>query len=231
MRSPTELLVPSSTDDRRIGRRLDRQVGLLVPLFAVWLGGSLLLVLIARQNSEVASELLLDPSYSAGYHWYTGLVSDLGVMGWTIGGTAATFGWWLARRGGRPGAARLFGGGALLTAYLVADDLLQLHAGVIQELIPLSKHTVELLIAMSAGAWLVANVQEIRRTRVMVLAASLTALATSIVVGATSPASWSIVWEDGAKFLGILAWATYFTVTAADVLRSIFDERSTQQLP
>lgn len=198
---------------------------MLVPLFAVWLGGSLLLVLIARQNPDVASELLLDPSYSAGYHWYTGLVSDLGVMGWTIGGTAAAFGWWLARRGGRPGAARLFGGGALLTGYLVADDLLQLHAGVIQELVPLSKHVVELLIAMSAAAWLWINHEEIRRTRAMVLGASLAALATSIVVDAASPASWSVVWEDGTKFLGILAWATYFVVTAADVLRSIFEER------
>ena len=211
--------------DRRFGRRMDRQVGLLVPLFTVWLGGSLLLVLIARQNPDVASELLLDPSYSAGYHWYTGLVSDLGVMGWTIGGTAAAFGWWLSRKGGRPGAARLFGGGALLTGYLVADDLLQLHAGVIQELVPLSKHVVELLIAGSAAAWLWFNQREIRRTRSMVLGAALVALATSILVDATSPESWSVVWEDGAKFLGILAWATYFVITAADVLRSIFEDR------
>ena len=64
---------------------------------------------------------------------------------------------------------------------------------------------------------------DIGRTRWQVLVAALGANAMSIAVDAfIHPNGFdrALLLEDGAKFLGILAWATYFVVTARDISRS-----------
>lgn len=214
--------------DRRFARRVDEQIRLLVPLAVVWIAGSMAIIAIGRQRPELAGELLLDPSYFAGVHWYTGLVSNLGVMAWTIAAVAAGFGWWACRAARRTAAARMFRGGALLTTFLAFDDLLQLHIDLAGRVTSMGKPLVELGIASTAVVWAARNRAEILRTRAVVLGAAIGALATSILVDTTldpSPADWALLWEDGAKFLGILGWATFFTLTTLDVITSIARDR------
>ena len=61
------------------------------------------------------------------------------------------------------------------------------------------------------------------------LAAGFFMLACSVVIDQLPlgfEAETSLIFEDGAKFLGILAWALYFVLTSIDIMRSVLYEAS-----
>jgi hypothetical protein len=74
-------------------------------------------------------------------------------------------------------------------------------------------------------AWVFVFRAEILRTRFVVLLAAGGALAFSIAadaLGLWSSPRVALLVEDGAKLLGVMAWATYFVVTTHDIARSLF---------
>ena len=91
--------------------------------------------------------------------------------------------------------------------------------------------------ASATAAWWVATQhRELRRTRSELLLASAAAFAASILfdqLGAKTPVlsqQLSLLFEDACKFLGILAWAQYFVLTSADIVRSIVNGLRSQTL-
>ena len=56
--------------------------------------GPMLARSVAAQPTERAGELLMDPSFTVGTKWYTVLVSNLGILTWTVGVAAAVAGAW-----------------------------------------------------------------------------------------------------------------------------------------
>ena len=171
-----------------------------------------------------------------GVPWYTGLVSNLGVLGWTVAASVGFLGAWIAASGGRPGAVSMLRGGALLSSILLLDDLFQIHV-VVEPLFGISKPVVYAAYLVLTGCWALTELSEIRRTRYELLLAAGAAFFTSVVVDQTgrgviglSP-SVSLLAEDAAKFLGVLAWAQYFAVTSTDVLRSILAELRGEPVP
>ncbi|MGI9597929.1 MAG: hypothetical protein ACR2QK_17320 [Acidimicrobiales bacterium] len=215
--------------ERRTSRTSVSRLRPLFPLAAIWFLGCLLLVGLVVQNQVPYDELLLDPNSLNRAPWYTGLVSNLGILGWTTATAAGYFGSWIARYGNRPAASTMLGRGAVLSTVLLLDDLFQLHVAV-EPLFGISKPVVYLCYLIVAGWWVATQWREIGRTRSELLLASVGAFGASIVIdqlGATVPGldqQTSLLLEDACKFLGVLAWAQYFALTASDIVKSIVNE-------
>ncbi len=203
----------------------------IAPLAVLWFGGSVLLLALVKQNAVPIEELLLDPTSYNKLPWYTGMISNLGVLGWTTATVAAAGAGWVSRLGGRQRAAQMLRGGSLLSALLLLDDLFQLHI-VVSKTIGTPKAGFYAMYFGLALWWSVGAAAELRRTRWPLLAAAGAAFGGSVVVDQLgTPSELSLLVEDSLKFLGILAWAQYYVLTARDITRSIVGSRLTPAEP
>lgn len=208
----------------------------LIPLAAMWLSACLFLTLLLAQNQVPYDQLLLDPNSVNKVPWYTGLISNLGILGWTTATATGFFGAWVAHYGSRPSAATLLRRGAVLSTILLLDDLFQLHVAV-KPLFGVSKPMVYVAYLAVAAWWAVTQRREIRRTRSELLVAAVLAFGTSIVADQIAEPllglgpQTALVVEDAAKFLGVLAWAQYFVLTSVDIATSILNDRSRDRSP
>ena len=91
--------------ERRQARSVREQARVAVPLVIAWGVGLAVMATVAGQSKDRAGQLLMDPSFTLGTRWYTGLVSNLGILAWTVGAAAAFAGAWLCRLGGRSRAS------------------------------------------------------------------------------------------------------------------------------
>jgi hypothetical protein len=203
--------------DRRYIGHVRRSI---VPLLCVW--GCGLLVLGASATHGNVRELFLDPAYANGGAWWTGLISQLGILGWTSAAASAAWAAWIARHTGRTSAARFLFRGALASIVLLTDDLIGVHS-MFWALGPLGKPFGLALVLAPVAAWLWVYRSDIRRTRWVLLAGAFLANALSVMadtLGRGSVSDQAALLEDGPKFLGILAWATYFIASTYDIARS-----------
>jgi hypothetical protein len=203
--------------------RLTREERVGVAVVAV-LGGAILGgALIANVVFGVGTwELFMDPTVVADYSDHVGVVSHLGVLAWTAGAAVALFAGWLAR----PGPLRRFllVVGAI-TLFLGLDDLFRGHENVGAAL-----HGGEGENAVIAlyGVAVLAIMLRFRRVvlersplALLGLAGAFFALSVAADVALDRPGidvSGQVVVEDGAKLLGILAWAAYLAITARRAL-------------
>jgi hypothetical protein len=193
-------------------------------LAALWLAAAALLAAVVSQRAVPYEDLLLDPAHVGGRPWYTGLVSNLGVLGWTTATVAAAGGGWLGRIAGRAGAAEMLRGGALLSGLLLLDDLFQLHI-IVPPMVGMPQGVFSAGYVGLAGWWIIETRRELSRTRWPLLVAALGALGLSVVSDRLgSGRGAALVLEDSAKFLGILAWALFFVLTARDITGSVLAE-------
>ena len=207
--------------ERRAGYLLGSALLPLMPLLIAWATGAALFGVLVRLSPISTEELVIDPNAFHSLPWYSGLVSNLGVLGWGSAAMASGAAYWVCSLGGRKRAQNAFGGGALLSTLLLLDDLFQLHI-VVPKFIGMPKASFYAMYAVLTLGWLVTNWMELRRTRWQLLAASSIVLGGSIVADQVLSQSPSqLVIEDSLKFLGIVAWAQYFIFSAMDVARSV----------
>ncbi len=211
--------------DRRYRRSWRSQLQILVPLLVVWLGGfGVLGAVVAHGNM---GRLFLDPSYINGGVWYDGLVSQLGIIAWTIATASAAWSAWIAQVSGRNMASRFLFHGAFVSAVLLVDDLFGFHS-LVPNYLPIPKFVAEAIVLTPLALWLLRYWSDIQRTRYPVLLASLGASGLSVLIDAVlhpGNADTAVLYEDGPKFLGILAWATYFVLTTYDIARSAMAQK------
>lgn len=211
--------------DRRRYRAPRRRAATVLVLLGVWLAGLAVLTVVVLQRAVPHEELFLDAAAVGGVGWYAGVVTSLGVLGWGVSSCACTVTAYAAHLSGRRAARRAFRSAAILFAVLLADDLLQLHSSLLPDLLGVSKVSVLAALGALGALWLLPAWAELHRTRWELLAASLATFAVSLLVdvkllgplGGTT----ALVVEDGAKFLGILALASWSVMTARDIVRSI----------
>lgn len=199
-----------------------------LPLVPVWLAGLGVMSAVALGDEQLVERLLRDANDVAGIEWYVGAGTYLVVLCWAVAAVSASWGAWIARSVSRSSASRFLRAGALITLYVLVDDLLQIHSIVLPKLTGMGKSTAQLLIVIVVAGWLVQYRRDLARTRWAVLVGA--GLALSLSVGIDALAGWGsprlqLVAEDGAKLLGALGWATYFVVTTADIVSSILSER------
>ena len=207
--------------ERRRRRALRDQIPSVTPLLAMWAAGGSLLGVVAAQRSVAVEQLFLDPAFLSGEPWYTGVLSDLGVLGWAAATVTALWGGWVAGQTGRPTASRFLRAGALVSVILLADDLFQLHADLLR-FMGLPKGIRQLVIVLPAVAWLLRYAADIARTRWVILAGALTGFGASLLVDGLAPpdSTVGLFVEDSAKLLGVLAWTQYLVLTSLDIMRS-----------
>ncbi len=188
----------------------------------LWFLGLVVLSVARFQTATPLRTLFLDPAHLTGSPWYTGALSNLGILVWTAGVVFAIAGAWVARRIGRARAARFLAFGALATLVLLLDDVFALHAGPLKHALGGSKDAAQILIVLPVVAWLIVFYADIQRTRSALLFAALASLAGSMVVdmGVGLGGDTRLLVEDGMKFLGILAWSQYFAITSRDIAAS-----------
>lgn len=220
--------------ERRRRRDVRHQIPSATPLLAGWVVAGSVLAVVAAQRSIALETLFLDAAYLAGEPWYTGVLSNLGVLGWTSATVAALGGGWVASQTGRPSAARFLWSAAVVSVVLLADDLFQLHADLLA-FTGLPKGGRQLLVVAPAAVWLVRYTGEIARTRWVVLAGALVGFGVSLLVDALAPRDSiaGLFAEDSAKLLGVLAWAQYMILTSVDIVRSTIRDaaRLTSEAP
>ena len=216
--------------DRRGSFSWRSQLQILVPLFVVWLGGfGVLGAVVAHGNF---GDLFLDPAYINGGAWYDGLISQLGVVAWAVAAVSAAWSAWIAEVSGRRSAALFLACGAVVGSILLVDDLFGFHALLPSFGVP--KPIAEAMFLLPLVAWLLRFWNDIARTRYPILLAALGANGVSVVVDLLvhpGNADRAVLYEDGPKFLGILAWATYFVLTTRDIARSAMAKRPGPLLP
>ena len=188
----------------------------------MWAIGFVGLTALSLQSAVPAESLLLDPSVVGGGLWYAGLVTSLTVLGWSVATVSLGFAAFACRVSGRTSASHATGAVAFIVGVLLLDDLFQLHTAVGPQLFGGSKWALVSLEGAALAAWAVAWRREITRTRWELLVASAIGFAGSLGVDRFPLADdrWSLIVEDGAKVLGVLALATWSVSTAADLIRS-----------
>lgn len=213
------------SEDRRSRRTWRSQRRVLLPLGVVWLFGVCVLAVAAQAKNP--QRLFFDPSFSGpDAAWYVGVVSQLGMLCWAVAASSAAWSSWFAAHVGRRSAARFLGHGALATIVLLADDLFEIHV-VAHSALGVPKVLMQAAVVAPAALWLAGHVGDVMRTRWPLLVAAVGALAGSLLVEQITGNSFSAsatLAEDGAKFLGVLAWAAYFTLTSVDIARSVLRE-------
>ncbi len=212
------------TGERRAGRG-SRQA--LVPLFVSWTAASVLLLVVALQSRVPLDELFLDASQVGGQHWYAGLMTSLGVLMWTVAVCGCVVTSFVTKLGDRTKAAVAFRSAAFVFGLLLLDDLFLLHSNLFPSVTGLPKIAFLAAEAALAWLWLVPALPELRRTRWELLAAAAVGFAISLVVDFffNGRGDLWLLAEDGTKFLGVVALATWSSMTAADVMRSVVTQR------
>jgi hypothetical protein len=210
--------------ERRRGFSLAEQLRVLAPLIAVWGVGFSILVAVALRGRP--GELLLDPVFASGGSWYFGAVAQFGVLAWSVAAVLCAGAGWLVPRLGRGSAGPFLLSAAVVGSILLIDDLFALHATVIGKLI--GKPLGMAVVVGPSLWWAVRFRHDVMRTRWQVLVCAVVGLGVSAVVDVVwSPerADYSVLIEDGAKFLGVLAWMTYAVLTVRDIVESALSDR------
>jgi len=192
----------------------------------MWLVGIAVLAAARLQTATPLEFLFLDPAHLTGTPWYTGALSNLGILVWTCGVTAAAAGAWVARRTNRAAASRFLAFGALATFVLLIDDVFAFHSGILKNSLGVPKTIAQAMIVAPTILWVLTFHADIRRTRSALLIAGLGSFAGSLLVdtGLALTGDTALLVEDGLKFLGILAWTQYFAITARDIAASTIAE-------
>lgn len=219
--------------ERRADVQARHQGRLLIPLLVAWAAGAAGLTALGVQRSVPLEHLFLDPATVAGAPWYAGAVSQLGIVCWTVAAVASAGGAWVAGQTGRPSAARFLAIGSAVTTVMLADDLLQLHSDVLPRLLGLPKTAAMGLVVGPVILWAIRWYREVVRTRWPMLVGALGGWATSVMVDRVvqPDEATGLLVEDGAKFLGVLAWAIYFATTAIDITRSTIRSATESSTP
>ncbi len=208
------------------------QLRLLAPLLGCWALAGTLLLAVGTLDHQQRAGLLLAPVTVGRLPWYTGLIGSLGVLAWAVGATAAMAGSTVAYLGERPTAGRFLNHFGLYSYALGLDDLFELHASLLPAALGMPKPVVLIIVLSGLPLLLGAHRAEVRRTRTVVLGCAGGALGVAIVVDmAASGSSRALLIEEGAQFLGVVAWAVWLSLTALDVTVSVVRSAGSSPVP
>jgi hypothetical protein len=165
------------------------------------------------------SDMTGDVASVAGISPLTGFVSNLGMLLWCTTAAICTFAAIVLWRAEPTRTSRFLLWSAVLSAYLLFDDLFMFHDYLAERYLGLS----EIIVYAALGAALLAYVltfrHDISRTHFRMLLLAVAFLATSVfldqfVVERFPAGSGLYFAEDGAKWLGIAAWCSYYVRTS-----------------
>jgi hypothetical protein len=146
---------------------------------------------------------------------YIGFVSSMGAVGWAIGVGACLVG--ALALGGRVRLALACGG--LLTAVLMADDLLLVHEAYIEHL-GLPMVAAPIIYAGLTIGYLVVFREFLRDHGLWILLVACACFALSAGLDVTLDEDAPFLVEDGSKLFGIVTWSSFFVLATVGELQA-----------
>lgn len=178
-------------------------------------------VAIRLTTGEPMGNLTRDTAQVAMVPVYTGVLSNLGVLAWTVGAWAALLA--AAALTGRSAERRFLFASGLVTVVLLLDDFFMLHEIVFPRYVGIPEYVVYGLYAMMLAWLLIAHRRVIlERTPYLLLAVATAALGLMLladVLESVSPLPGHYLVEDGLKFFGIVNWSAYLVLVSLRCLR------------
>jgi hypothetical protein len=189
--------------------------------------GVLLLAVVGLQTRVPIPVLMKDPLAvvpltTSCCSFYYGFISNLGVMLWTAAAAICLFASLLLfNRDHRSDDAIFLAAAGVFTGWLALDDLFMIH----EDVLPL--FGVPQLVTYAAYAGLAAlyfllSWRQILAFRPALMALALALLGTSVLIDifVKSESALHVFVEDGTKFLGILAWASFHLGVAVETIKA-----------
>lgn len=161
-----------------------------------------------------------DIAATANLHPLTGVLSNLGVLLWSAAASICAFAA-MALRNSRPREPfRFLLCSALLSAYLLLDDFFLFHDELAPRYLGVDEKLVYAALGIAVCAYLIAFRRVILQTHFAVLLLALGFLGIAVVMDALLEpwlrrlGHWEYFFEDGAKWLGIACWCSYYVRTS-----------------
>lgn len=191
------------------------QLGLYIylPLSAALLA----LVFISQQVGIPFESLTRDPAATFDAPFYTGLLSQIGVLTWSAATTICLFSWVVLRRCVvQPDRGSFWLASGLVSGMLLVDDLFLVHESVAWHLLGLSEAAVFSMYGLVLVTYLWWHRQTIWRSDYLLLALSFMLFGASLAIDQQYlPLTDPVVVEDSLKLFGIVTWCWYFAALAA----------------
>lgn len=161
-----------------------------------------------------------DVTATANVHPLTGILSNLGILLWCAAASICAFAA-VTLRNVEPGEPfRFLLCSALLSGYLLLDDFFLFHDELAPRYLGVDEKLVYAALGIAVCAYLVAFRRVILQTHFAVLLLSLGFLGIAVVMDALLEpwlrrlGHWEYFFEDGAKWLGIASWCSYYVRTS-----------------
>ena len=191
----------------------------LVPtLVRIYLPLLCILLIIRLQNRVPVENLTKDPLAVAGKPFYFGMLSQVGILFWCASAAICFFcAALLIKITSTKLSSFLFFSGCITTVLLL-DDLFSVHEYVFPIYLKISETVIYLVYATIFSAYLINFRKTIQSTESIFLIIAFAFFGFSILIDSSfisTPQSWMEngnlhILEDGAKFIGIISWFTYF---------------------
>ncbi len=191
---------------------------LVISLPAIAILAAIAVVVVVNQVHVLS--LTRDIAAIAGVHPFTGVLSNLGILLWCATASTCAFAAIILRSIESRKNYLFLVTSAFLSAYLMFDDLFQFHECIADRCLGLNEKVIYVLLGISVFTYLVYFRKIILQTNVITLFLALVFLSLSVSIDAIfeSWLAWTGHWvyfiEDGAKWIGIVFWSSYFIETA-----------------
>lgn len=223
-------------DNIQLRQRWFNQLRAMQPIiFSIYAPVLVLLVILKLQNRISVQTLTRDVSAVANAPFYSGAISNLGVLVWGAAVAITWFSFSLLREiGVNKEFSRFFLFSSGLTSILLLDDLFLVH----EQVFPKYLNVPEKLVFVGYGIIILLYLVKFRKTilktdfLLLILAFGFFGLSVVIdllpIVESRLGIEDQFLLEDGFKLLGILSWLTYYAKACAAALKQIFMVQSSK---
>jgi hypothetical protein len=161
-----------------------------------------------------------DVTAIARIHPLAGILSQLGMLMWCAAAVVCAFAAITLRNVQPSNTFWFLLSSALLTAYLLFDDIFLFHEALAFKIFGVDEVVVYAVLGISVAAYLIGFRRTILQTNFGALVLALGFLSMSVALDSfLEPllmplGHWKAMFEDGAKWLGIAFWCSYYVETS-----------------
>ncbi len=161
-------------------------------------------------------KLTCDISCIADIHPFSGVLSNLGILLWCVAASTCAFAAMTIRSAGDRKNYLFLLFSALLSAYLLFDDFFMFHEVMARWCFGLNEKVIFVLLGIAVFIYIVSFRKVILQTNFIILLLAVAFLSLSVIVDAifepwlSRLGDWEYLIEDGAKWLGIVFWCSYY---------------------
>lgn len=193
----------------------------------------IILLIVALQDSVPISFLTKDPNAITDFPFYTGLVSNIGNILWTIAATICIYTFLVVKDNPTlRNNARFILGIGILTFLLMLDDQFLIHEEVFPKYLGLHKILLLVLYGIALMLLLVVHRTIVLQFQPVLLALPLFFFLVSVLAGKIDEGPIAVnifLIKDGSKFLGIVGWFCYFSSMSLSLIHSYKNGAASQE--